>query len=615
MTYANQSTPTWLGRAFAFTAVLCLGLVDSLAGTNSPSRLSLDLNNPHKGFCLWGTSYDSGGANHYGSRMFHVYVPWREVETSDQVFDWDGYEARHLAPILADYPDASFVLRLVVDYPDGPGSGITEFYTGGEPDRDYPKFLEEAPFQVPFINYTSCNGDGPGRTPDWNHLQFSNQIVELIDAYAARFDGDPRITAIQAGVIGLWGEWHQSGCTPDQQPGTLIKQIVRDRYKAKFQQTPVQTRYPRIPDAVGTEFGFYEDYFPSFTAPCLYGFPRCSDHGNWNMSWAMQNETPESADNWKSSPISGESPGGDQKDAWINDTDDVITVLQDYHFSFLGPAGKHEQAGHETVMSRIKRTLGYNLHIDRVVWPDIVDTNVPFEVEVRFANSGSAPAYHEFPVQLSLCDADGTSRWTSDLGIDLRSILPGQTGVFPRSITITDLPVGTYSLRIGVLHPFKGLEPGVLLQSPGRDSNDRYEIGPMRISVLDEDSDGLPDRWERHFFGHTQPMPRENSDADLLFNIDEYILGTNPMLPDQGPWLRWTMQDAQLRLRFPLSPAVGIGYENRTRFYDVQSSRDITRGWENVPGATGINAGQPIDLPGIDLVSGFRLYRLVVRLN
>jgi len=142
----------------------------------------------------------------------------------------------------------------------------------------------------------------------------------------------------------LWGEWHQSGCE-SHEPASATKSAVRDTYAGAFSSTPIQTRYPRDPDAVGVEFGFHEDFFPSFTAPCDYGFDPCDDTGDWNMDYCFQNVTPGSTNNWQSNPISGESPMDSQRLAWSNDFNDVMTVIRDYHFSFLGPAGGHDWNG------------------------------------------------------------------------------------------------------------------------------------------------------------------------------------------------------------------------------------------------------------------------------
>ncbi len=309
------------------------------AGSYEPAPTTNDLNNPHKGFMLWGTDYADGAPlNYYGATIYHVYMPWREIETADQVFDWGRFETNHLLPILTDHPEATFVLRPVADYPDGVNSGITLFYSGGEPTRDFPAFLTNAPLSIPVYPYTSCNGDGPGVTPDWNHPAMQTQLVQFVQALAQRYDGDPRITAIQVGLLGLWGEWHQSGCDA-RQPSNAVKTAVRQAYDTHLTNTPVQTRYPRNPDVTGVDFGFHEDYFPSFTAPCNYGFPLCSDDGDWSLHYCLHHVTPSAITNWRANPISGESPNINQKRTWSNDVADVMTVLRDYHFSFLGPAG------------------------------------------------------------------------------------------------------------------------------------------------------------------------------------------------------------------------------------------------------------------------------------
>ncbi len=447
----------------------------------APPRTQDDMTNPHKGFMLWGTTYLSQGApdDFHGARVYHVYAPWRELETADQVFDWSGFEARHLDPILADHPDATFVLRPVADYPDGVSSGISAFYTGGQLERDYPLFLEQPPLNIPGTDYVSCGGDGPGRAPAWNHPAMAGQLTELVQALAQRYDDDPRITAIQVGLLGLWGEWHQTGC-PSLEPGAAVKALVRDAYAASFTSTPLQTRYPRDPDAVGVEFGFHEDYFPSFTAWCVYGFPLCDDTGDWNMEWAFTNVTPPSRDNWLASPVSGESPTDSQKAAWVNDTADILTVLGIYHFSFLGPAGRHEDPGADVTLATIKRSIGYNLHLDLLRLPDPLPQATPVTLDLELANTGSAPLYHGFRLRLDLVDAGGTTRASHASTVNLRLAQPGQTLNHSESATFTNLAAGGYSLRAAVESTTSG-RPGLLLQSGPRDAAGRVILGSITL--------------------------------------------------------------------------------------------------------------------------------------
>lgn len=356
------------------------------------------------------------------------------------------------------------------------------------------------------------------------------QLVHFVRAFAARYDGDPRLTAVQTGLLGLWGEWHQSGCET-LGPSNAVKQAVRDAYLAFFTNTPVQTRYPRDPDSMHTRFGFHEDYFPSFTAPCIYGFPECNDSGDWNLWYCYTHVNPAAASNWLRNPISGESPLPSQKRAWSTHWESVMTVIRDYHFSFLGPAGGHEYHGNQGKLNAMKRLLGYNYHIVRVDWPASHFVNSPIPVVIALTNSGAAPCYHPFRLEFALCLSNGTPVARFALTNNLRDLVPGALREWPVLLPPTNIPPGRYSLRVGILDPRTG-EPGVRIQSEGEDAFHRIVIGDIWLisSLSDADGDGLPDEWELRYFGNsTNAVPEKDSDGDGQSNWEHFISGTNPL--------------------------------------------------------------------------------------
>ena len=450
----------------------------------NPATSNDVLDNPHRGYMLWRSTVLADGGlpdNFHGSNIYHVYLPWRMIETDDQVFDWKAVEQIYLNPITNAHPNATVVLRLVADYPDGPGSGLNSHYTGGDNDRDYPLFLEQEPLNIGRNNYSSCNGDGPGVAPDWNDPEFRDQATELVVAFGSYFDGDPRITAIQVGLLGLWGEWHQSGCesiAPDDE----VKNLVKIAYQDAFDQTPLQTRYAREPDVANVDFGFHEDYFPSFTANCIYGFPECSDTGDWSLEFGLANIVPDARTNWQTNPVSGESPLSSQKNTWINDEADVITVINDYHFSFLGPAGKHEEDGNDATLDRIANQLGYRLQLNEVSIDSPITSHTT-NVAVSLINIGSAPVYHSYQLTLDWIDSNELTVDSWTLSQPLSSWLPGNNMMVKSSFT-SSLPNGTYSLRAYG----KSENPAgafMILANSNRDSDGRVILGNVVIDRTD----------------------------------------------------------------------------------------------------------------------------------
>lgn len=52
------------------------------------------------------------------------------------------------------------------------------------------------------------------------------------------------------------------------------------------------------------------------------------------------------------------------------------------------------------------------------------------------------------------------------------------------------------------------------------------------LDTDDTDGDGLPDSWERFYFGNLDHDGTEDSDHDGLTNLQEYHAGTDPTKPD-----------------------------------------------------------------------------------
>jgi hypothetical protein len=102
-----------------------------------------------------------------------------------------------------------------------------------------------------------------------------------------------------------------------------------------------------------------------------------------------------------------------------------------------------------------------------------------FKVRTTWRNDGSAPTYDDWRVTLQL-RKKGRIVASSDLGLDLRTVLPGKSTV-RRTIDLGKLRRGRHTLWITVTDPVGYLAPMNLAIS-GRKADGAYRIGAVRVA-------------------------------------------------------------------------------------------------------------------------------------
>lgn len=92
--------------------------------------------------------------------------------------------------------------------------------------------------------------------------------------------------------------------------------------------------------------------------------------------------------------------------------------------------------------------------------------------------------------------------------------------------------------------------------------------------VPDSDTDGIHDSWELVYFPDlVTANPSSDDDGDGIHNLDEFTLGSSPIVNNQA--LQIFISPDNTQLSFTLPAAEGIGYEGLTRKYTLESSTDL----------------------------------------
>lgn len=443
---------------------IMIGTVPSTADTSAHTPHSIPAGsswagNPLKGFVPFDHSTTS-----FPHSMEWCYLPVRDVMTGMNSFNWTALDNR-LNAISGRGHQAVF--RFYLDYPTMP-TGVPQFLIdGGLTMRSYSEF-------------------GGGLCPDYNNANLRNAMKNLIAALGARYDGDPRIGFITAGILGFWGEWHTwpydsdtSDGKPNWEPSDTVKNEILTAFDNAFNKTPVLLRYP-AGNAPNMNFGYHDDSFCWETL----------NTNSWNfvprlISAGVQNK-------WRTQPIGGELRPEIQdtifeSTPWIGGNgerwDDCVNAT---HVTWLlNEAIKRYSYGSTEYNNAVtaSKQMGYDFRVTTAYF-DNISSNSPLYLGIDIKNIGIAPFYYDntlWPVKVGVkqngvLKASWTTPW------NLKNIeANGQTYTFEYSTPgACGLANGTYTMCIKVENPLpNGNKLG--FANEGQNSDGWLELGTFTV--------------------------------------------------------------------------------------------------------------------------------------
>jgi hypothetical protein len=388
----------------------------------------LPQSNPLKGFM----PYASPGLS-FPHSMEYSYFPLNSIAgNSTGVFNFS---------IIDDFLDQvacrghQAVFRIYLDYPSLP-TGVPQY------------LIDEGVVMRPYTDY------GGGLSPDYDNPLVVAELVSFVHALGARYDGDPRIGFIEAGLLGFWGEWHTYPHT-DWFANETTQRAVLQAYQDSFNKTWILARYASNITA-DYRVGFHDDSFASDTIFEL-------DEPNSSQSFLFWNQMISTGlgDIWQQAPIGGEvyppfqasvfrSPQVQGQDfnaciitthaSWMLDTEAFYATNS---WSNISDADL-QRALHSS------QAMGYDL---KACWVNYsyAPASMALSVSVIVGNFGVAPFYYNWTAQFGVFNQTGVLMQQYNTSESILGILPGQYAIW--NATLSNIQPSDSGCSIGVRVP------------------------------------------------------------------------------------------------------------------------------------------------------------------
>lgn len=423
-----------------FTAVFLISVSITL---KADERIELEyapspVSNPLKGL----VPYASDTNVHYPHSMEFSYIGFAQLMQGYDSCNWGPME-KLLDEIAQRGHQAVF--RVYLEYP-----GKTDVI---------PEFLLSDGLKIHKYLNTNTQPLPPAQveTPDYEDKNLRIALTNFIAALGSKYDGDPRIGFITAGLLGTWGEWHTY---PREElfASKTVQEEVMDAYEAAFKVTPVLLRYPAGKETWGKAsnanrpFGYHDD---SFAWATLDTGKREDD---WFYMPALKFAGSSALNKWQTYPIGGEI----RPEAWgkVFDVVPGDIRIQNFrkcvdqtHVSWLMDTGmfrKKSSPERKKFADSEVQHMGYEFHVRSI---NLVDDSNKLRIQIELQNRGVAPFYYDWKAEYGLIAAGKVYKTMQSTG-KLPGILPNEPPrVWSDSLDLSDMPTGKYTIGLRVLNP------------------------------------------------------------------------------------------------------------------------------------------------------------------
>jgi len=369
-------------------------------------------------------------------------LEWYNVQLNSTMlgpheFDWKYLDKRLEAASAAG---RTTIVRPVMDllsqYPRLP------YYLTNIPGATYQVTNEHH-----FYNYPKG-----GIVPVYTNEAMRTAMTLFIRAFGARYDGDPRIAFVEAGLVGTWGEWYNINLSryPQTSVPLELKQEIFQAYQESFKQTKVLMRWPEA-ELAALPFGYHDDWFAYWNIP--------------DSLYRRQTKAgPEALQRWRTHPIGSRLHPDFDTDFKVNSLnlsdvseDKLLALIQRDHISWLRyPTSSLKKIPAAVIanLSTLGPKTGYELYAPKANWKR--DTiNQTLQISVTITNAGVAPFYYPWKMEAGL-SSDKQLLETWPLKWDITRVIPNEAAI-TYTVTLPDFEPKRKDahLLIRVVNPLK----------------------------------------------------------------------------------------------------------------------------------------------------------------
>jgi len=437
--------------------------------TVNPPAISGPLANPGNGVARF-HDQDLNLADYPATGLEYRRYYWSEVEPQEGQYNFALVD-EGFAAAAAHQPPMNVGLRFMIL--DGPESG-----------SEIPQWLIDKGIKG------TWTPDHKTFAPDLDDPTYIAYARRLLQAFGARYNNNPELAFIDIGMVGAWGEWHNSNF-PNLPP-------LQERYSPALLNRYVDMHFSAFPDTPKIMLiNGYDSVAYAAKKGAGWRADCWGDWRNFSATWshmandyperitAAQAAWPEFNDAWKKAPVSLEICG--HMAEWLTEqkyTREEVQATFDWalaqHASTLNIKSTEIPKVYRDIVDKALTKIGYRFRVVSLTHPASARAGQALSLTSQWSNDGVAPIYLRYTLAWRLQDKRGSTVAQGSTGDDIRQWLPGRHSSAYQLVTPRNLAAGRYQLDVALVD--KSNNARIQLANEGKLSDGWYLLSSVVIN-------------------------------------------------------------------------------------------------------------------------------------